>query len=158
MKLALASQLDRFVFIIPISCCQSSSYSSWGPAKLRQFIQFWNFTIHSQILQHTVLSGPCSTTTTYSWSWKFTYIQVGVINNSTHFLLRNYSFGKSVKTSTLCMTQAIFPTTVYRQIISLIIHCIPIPVGQTFTYTKLTVPLNSLENSRKVCNGFRSFW
>ena len=31
------------------------------------------------------------------------------------------------------------------QIISLIIHCITIPVGQKFTYTKLTVPLNSWE-------------
>ena len=70
-------------------------------------------------------------------------------HHSTHFLLTNYSFGKSVRTSTLCMTQVIFPTIVYRQIISLIIHCITIPVGQKFTYTKLTVPLNSLENSRK---------
>ena len=45
----------------------------------------------------------------------------------------------------------------FRQIISLIIHCITIPVGQTFTYIKLTLPLNSLENSRKWCHGFRSF-
>ena len=30
-------------------------------------------------------------------------------------------------------------------------------MGQKFTYTKLTVPLNSLENSRKLCHGFRSF-
>ena len=79
-------------------------------------------------------------------------------NLSTNFLLTNYSFGKSVRTSTLCMTQVIFPTIVYRQSISLIIHCITIPVGQRFTYTKLTVPLNSLENSIKLCNGFRSFW
>jgi hypothetical protein len=43
------------------------------------------------------------------------------------------------------MTQVIFPTIVYREIISHIIHCITIPVGQRFTYTKLTVPLNSLE-------------
>uniref|UniRef100_A0A4W5RIF1 Myosin, heavy chain 10, non-muscle n=1 Tax=Hucho hucho TaxID=62062 RepID=A0A4W5RIF1_9TELE len=42
-----------------------------------------------------------------------------------------------------------FQTIVYRQIISLITHCITIPVGQKFTDTKLTVPLNSLENSRK---------
>jgi hypothetical protein len=42
-----------------------------------------------------------------------------------------------------------FQTIVYRQIISLIIYCITIPVGQKFTYTKLTVPLNRLENSRK---------
>jgi hypothetical protein len=28
------------------------------------------------------------------------------------------------------MTQVIFLTIAYRQIISLIIHCIPIPVGQ----------------------------
>ena len=41
------------------------------------------------------------------------------------------------------MTQVIFPTIVYRQIVSLIIHCITIPVGQTFTYTKLTVPLTA---------------
>ena len=84
---------------------------------------------------------------------KFTNTKVGVIktNFSTtpNFLLTNYSFGKSFRTSTLCMTQVIFPTIVYRRIISLIIHCITIPVGQKFTYTKLTVPLNSLENSRK---------
>ena len=36
-----------------------------------------------------------------------------------------------------------FPTVVYRQIISLIIHCITNPVGQKFTYTKLTVPLTA---------------
>ena len=41
------------------------------------------------------------------------------------------------------MTQVIFPTIVYRQIISLIIHCITIPVGHKFTYTKLTVPLTA---------------
>ena len=67
------------------------------------------------------------------------------LNHSTNFLLTNYRLGKSVRTSTLCMTQVIFPTFVYRQIISLIIHCITIPVGQKFTYTRLTVPLNSLE-------------
>ena len=65
--------------------------------------------------------------------------------NSTNFLLKNYSFGKSVRKSTLSMTRVSFPTIVYRQIISLITHCITIPVGQKFTYTKLTVPLNSLE-------------
>ena len=43
------------------------------------------------------------------------------------------------------MTQVIFPTIVYRQIISLIIHCITIPVGQKFTYAKLTEPLNCLK-------------
>ena len=58
------------------------------------------------------------------------------------FLVNKLSFGKSVGTSTLCMTQVIFPTIVYRQIIWLIIHCITIPVGQRFTYTKLTVPLD----------------
>ena len=58
-----------------------------------------------------------------------------------NFLSTNFSFDKLVRTSTLCMTQVIFPTIVYRQIISLIIHCITIPVGQKFTYTKLTVPL-----------------
>uniref|UniRef100_A0A674CKS3 DnaJ (Hsp40) homolog, subfamily C, member 15 n=1 Tax=Salmo trutta TaxID=8032 RepID=A0A674CKS3_SALTR len=44
----------------------------------------------------------------------------------------------SVRTSTLCMTQVISPTIVYRQIISFITYCITIPVGQKFTYTKLT--------------------
>ena len=43
------------------------------------------------------------------------------------------------------MTQVIFPTIVDRQIISLILHCITIPMGQNITYTKLTVPFN-LEN------------
>jgi hypothetical protein len=42
------------------------------------------------------------------------------LNHSTNVLLTNHSFGKSVRTSTLCMTQVIFPTTVYRHIISLI--------------------------------------
>ena len=32
------------------------------------------------------------------------------------------------------MTEVIFPTIVYRQIISLLTHCITIPVGQKFTY------------------------
>jgi hypothetical protein len=36
------------------------------------------------------------------------------------------------------MTQVIFQTIVYRQIISLRIHYIPTPVGKKFTYTKLT--------------------
>ena len=44
---------------------------------------------------------------------------------------------KLVKTSTLCMTQVIFPTIVYIQIISLKMHCITIPVGQKFTYMAL---------------------
>jgi hypothetical protein len=56
------------------------------------------------------------------------------------------------------MTQVIFPTIVYKHIISLIIHCTTVPVGYKFTYTKLTVPLNSLENSRKLYHGFWSFW
>ena len=51
-------------------------------------------------------------------------------------LITNYSFDKLVRTSTLCMVQVICPTIVYRQITSLIIHCITIPVGQKFTYTK----------------------
>ena len=34
------ASLYLYLLRIPISCCQSSSYSSWGPAKLRQFIQF----------------------------------------------------------------------------------------------------------------------
>ena len=70
-------------------------------------------------------------------------------NHASNVLLTNYSFGKSVRTSTLCMTLVIFPTIVYIQIISLIIRCITISVGLKFTYTKLTLPLNSLENSRK---------
>ncbi|CDR07247.1 unnamed protein product, partial [Oncorhynchus mykiss] len=60
------------------------------------------------------------------------------------------SFGKSVRTSTFNFSNNCL------QIISIIIHCITIPVCQKFTYTKLTVPLNSLENVRKLCNGFRS--
>ena len=35
-------------------------------------------------------------------------------------------------------SQTDYPTIVHRQIISPIIHCITIPVGQKFTYTKLT--------------------
>ena len=45
-----------------------------------------------------------------------------VFNHSTNFLLTNYSFGESVRTSNLCLAQVIFPTIVYRQIISLVIH------------------------------------
>jgi hypothetical protein len=78
----------------------------------------------------------------YTWSRMFTYTKVAVINlffnHSTNFLLTNYSFCKSVRTSTWCMTQVIFPIIVNRQIISLIIHCITIPVGQKFAYSKLT--------------------
>ena len=37
-----------------------------------------------------------------------------VFNHSTNFLLTNYSFDKSVRTSTLCMTQVLFLTIVYR--------------------------------------------
>ena len=55
-------------------------------------------------------------------------------------------------------TLHIFPTIVYRQFISLTTHSITILVVQKFTYTTLTVPLNSLENSRKWCHGYRSFW
>ena len=47
------------------------------------------------------------------------------------------------------MTQGFFPTIVDRQIISLIIQCITISVDQKFTYTKLIVPLNSLEIPEK---------
>ena len=61
-----------------------------------------------------------------------------------HKFLVNYSFGKSVRTSTLCMTHGIFPNFFYRQIISLYLT-VSNPVGQKFTYTKLTAPLNSLE-------------
>ena len=48
------------------------------------------------------------------------------------------------------MTHVIFPTIVDRQIISLIIHCITIPVGQKFTYTKLTVPFKQLGKFQKI--------
>jgi hypothetical protein len=51
------------------------------------------------------------------------------------------------------MTQVIFPTIVYRQIISLIIHCISIPVGQKFTYTKLTVPFNKIPENVAMASG-----
>ena len=78
------------------------------------------------------------------------------LESLTKFLLTNYSFGKAVRTSTLCMTSNY--SNKCLQIISLIIHRITIPVDQKFTYTKLTVLLNSLENSRKWCHGFRSFW
>jgi hypothetical protein len=37
------------------------------------------------------------------------------------------------------MTQVIFPTIVYRQIISLIIHCITIPVAQKCTASLLDI-------------------
>ena len=73
-------------------------------------------------------------------------MQICWSHHSTNFLLTNYSFGKSVRTSTLGMTQ--FFQQMFTAIISLIIHCITIPVGHKCTYTKLTVPLNSLENSR----------
>ena len=63
------------------------------------------------------------------------------------FLVNKLYFGKSVRTFTLCMTQVIFPSIVYSQIISLIINSITIAAGQKFTYTKFTVPLNSLEKS-----------
>ena len=66
------------------------------------------------------------------------------------------NFWTLVRTSTLCMTQVIFPKIVYRQIISHIIHCITIPVGQKLTFTKLIVPLNSLENSRKWCHALEA--
>jgi hypothetical protein len=45
------------------------------------------------------------------------------------------------------MTLVIFPTIVYRQIISLIIT---IPMGQKFTYTKLTIPLKKLGKFQKI--------
>ena len=42
------------------------------------------------------------------------YIHLGYkhlfLNHSTNFLLTNYSFGKSVRTFSLCMTQVIFQT------------------------------------------------
>ena len=53
----------------------------------------------------------------YSWSRKFTLLRLESLklvffNHSTNFLWTDYSFGKSVQTSTLCMTQVIFPTIV----------------------------------------------
>ena len=71
-------------------------------------------------------------------------------NHATNVLLRNYSFGKSVRTSTLCMTQVIFPKIVYIQINSLIIHCVTIPVGQKLTYTKLTCAIKQLGKFQKI--------
>ena len=44
------------------------------------------------------------------------------------------------------MTQYIFLTIVYRQIISLVIHCVTIAVGEKVTYTKLTVAWKIPEN------------
>ena len=60
-----------------------------------------------------------------------------VFNHSTHFFLTTIVLASQLG-HLLCV---MFPIIVYRQIISLIIHCITIPVGQKFTYTKLTVPL-----------------
>ena len=37
-------------------------------------------------------------------------------------------------------------------------HCITFPVVRSLHIPKLTVPSNSLEKSRKLCHGFRSFW
>jgi hypothetical protein len=94
-----------------------------------------------------------------TWMIQFTQRTFHRITKKVHspnVLFTNYSFDKSVRKITLCISQVIFPTIVYRQIISLIIHCITIPVGQ-FTYTKLSVPLNSLEHSIKLCHGFRRF-
>ena len=68
-------------------------------------------------------------------SFEYTVIKTR-FSTTPQMSLTDYSFGKSVRTSNLCMTLVIFPTIVYRQIISLIIHCITIPVGQKFTYTK----------------------
>ena len=42
--------------------CQYSSYSSWGPSKLRQYYNFKNIQIHSQHIK-CVPSGHYSTTT-----------------------------------------------------------------------------------------------
>ena len=105
-----------------------------------------------QLLIETLISRYCFSThfqRGYTVVGSIHTLKVGVINifqPLSKFLI----FGKSVRTSTLCMTQVIFPTIVYRQIISLTIHCITIPVVQTFTYTKLTVPLNSLGKFQKI--------
>jgi hypothetical protein len=45
-----------------------------------------------------------------------------VVEGITNFLLTNYSFGKSVRTSTLCMMQVIFPAIVYSDIICLYLN------------------------------------
>ena len=60
----------------------------------------------------------------------------------------------SVRISTLCMTQYFFN----GQFISAIIYCITIPVGQKFTYKKLTVTAWKIpENDVGDDDGFRSF-
>jgi hypothetical protein len=53
-----------------------------------------------------------------SWCRKFTYAWLESLN-LVFQPLHKYSFGMSVRTSTLCMTQVIFPAIVYKQIISL---------------------------------------
>jgi hypothetical protein len=106
-----------------------------------------------------------SVTSLQHWQLKLeVYIHLGwshyksFFNHSTNVLLTNYSLASRLGHLLCAWHRIIFPTIVYRQIISHIIHCITIPVGQKFTCTKFTVPLNSLENSRKVCHGLRSFW
>jgi hypothetical protein len=65
----------------------------------------WNICIH---ILYTVEVGSLHTLRLESLELVF---------HSTNFFLTNYSFGKSVRTSTLCMTHVIFPTIVYRQLV-----------------------------------------
>jgi hypothetical protein len=61
------------------------------------------------------------------------------------------------RTSTLCMTQVFFQQLFTDRLFHFY-NSLYHPVGQKFTYTKLAVPLNILENSRKWCHGFIRFW
>ena len=94
---------------------------------------------------HHPVTQPCTLEVAALYTFEVGVIKTCFSTTPTNFLLTNYSFGKSVRTSTLCMTQVIFQQLFTDRLI----HCITTPVGQTFTYTQLTVPLNSLENSRK---------
>ena len=92
----------------------------------RRVIVFFCRKLKSSLVFTVRISGNGWHSTFIQMKWEV-YIHLGwshqntFFNHSTNFLLTNYSFGKSVRTSTLCTTQVIFPTIVYRQIISLII-------------------------------------
>ena len=137
----------KAVFFCPAKCIWQVVKTIKGFAFILHPI--YESRLFNQLLSLFAMSVKKQLQVSYRWRRKFAYTYVGVINlffnHSTNVLLTNYSFGRSVRTSTLCMTQVIFKQ-LFREIISLIIHCITIPVGHKFTYTKLTVPLKSLEN------------